>query len=359
MKSRFRPRASFDSIAFMKNISLSSEKQEAKPMKVNQYIFLKKIANGSTSKVFVAKNTNNNDLCAVKVINSNQDNLAQLAQEVRMMQHIKHQNVIRMRDLLYSSERMKAFLVLEYSDIGSLSSVLDNGIKLTEKEIASIIKQVALGLSFIHSKKVAHQDIKPRNILLFSDGKAKITDFGIGKSLQNLDTMFAGSPAYQAPEMFDAFDDLDEEETIVDPIKCDIYSLGVTSYECCTNRLPFKGGSIFEIAHEMRNNSNIIFPKSCTISEDLKLLIKGLMNFDPKKRISLNDFLNSDYMRDIDETKNVFSSFKPADIPDLPSDSQYDEITAEVCGSNGLFSSCSPLLFSLYGNNGSEVNVNI
>lgn len=348
---------SINSILIMKHVSLSNEKKK-KMVKVNQYAFLKKVGIGSSSKVYVAIDTNTNLYYAVKVININSSNAPQIKQEIRMMSKIIHPNVIRFKEVLYSSEKSKIFFIMEYSDIGTLSKLIDDGIKLSQEQICSIFKQITNSVAYMHSKKVTHQDIKPRNILIFSDGEAKITDFGVCHSFNSLDLMFAGSPAYQAPEIFDAFDSFDTiddseiseiDENLLDPAKCDIYSLGVSLYECITGNLPFEGNTLFEIADDMRNNPDIEFSPDITESMSPELLqtVKKMLEFDPNERISSNELISFfskfkspiPFINDLDDdsnndTKDESSKIERVQIPPYDPNADYKIVHAEVCDSD-------------------------
>ncbi|OHS98485.1 CAMK family protein kinase [Tritrichomonas foetus] len=348
-----RPRRSYDSLAFVKPLSFMDSDNHDKPLKIGEYILLQKIGSGSTSKVFVSFNLKTKEYFAVKVINISKKNLPQINHEIHLMNVLKHCNIINLKEVLFSKEKSKIFLVMDYSEFGSLSNYLEKGVKFNIEIIGSIFKQIIEALSYIHSQKYTHQDIKPRNILLFSDGVAKITDFGISHSFQSLDMMNAGTPAYQAPETFDALDSFDEEdenfaENLIDPIKSDVYSLGVSLFECITNRKPYEGDSLFEIAREMRNNREIVFPPEIEITNDLQDLIKKMLELDPKKRISLNEVLNSQYFSNIDKII-PFELEKPK-LPEFDPNSPFVEIKVEKYGPNSILNSSSPLLYSLSDN---------
>lgn len=332
---------SLNSIAIMKHISIPNERQK-KFKKVNQYALLKLVGSGSSSKVYVAIDTETKSYYAVKVIRMNKSNTPQIRQEIRMIREMNHPNVIKFKEVLYSIQKSKIYFIIEYSDLGTLSKLIENDVKLTEEQICSIFKQIVEAIVYVHSKKITHQDIKPRNILIFSDGRAKLSDFGVCHFFQSLDLMFAGTPAYQAPEIFDAFDDIDESENSennsIDPIKCDIYSLGVSLYETITNHLPYQGSSLFEIADEMRNHPDIEFSDeiSTTISPELLKIVKEMMELDPQKRISMEQIqsffeqFKSPIPFITEENKDDLIEIE--DIPEYNPNEPYKVIHAEVCG---------------------------
>ena len=110
--------------------------------------------------------------------------------------------------------------------------------RLTIKETTSIAIQVAMGLEAAHNKKIVHRDIKPQNIIISTDGKVKVTDFGIASS-NTISTNAMGSVHYSSPEQVrGGYSDY----------KSDIYSLGITMYEMVTGTVPFDGDTTVSIA---------------------------------------------------------------------------------------------------------------
>jgi serine/threonine-protein kinase 11 len=166
-----------------------------------------------------------------------------------------------------------AYVILEWASFGSLQTVMSQ--KMDFDVLASIFKQVVNGLQYLHSQGIVHQDIKPSNILLCRDGIAKLSDFGIGHSFHSADAM-VGTPAYQAPEFFD-----DDPDAILDPVKEDIWSLGVSLYQATFGQLPYFGESMFQISWKAKN-SKLEIPGNAP--EPLRELIAKMLEVDPSKR---------------------------------------------------------------------------
>lgn len=132
------------------------------------------------------------------------------------------------------------FLEMPYCSGGSLSSKVQSGSEFTEREIASILKDVGNGLSYLHEQGVIHRDLKPDNILISDTGKYLISDFGISlrlrstltKATQRKAGSSSGTTAFMAPELFRNEPNGSE--------KSDIFGLGVTIYELCTGILPWQ-----------------------------------------------------------------------------------------------------------------------
>lgn len=171
------------------------------------------------------------------------------------------------------------FLEMPYCSGGSLSSKIQSGAEFTEKEIASILKDVGSGLSYLHKQGVIHRDLKPDNILVSDTGQYLISDFGI--SLRLLSTLTkatqrhggpsSGTTAFMAPELFR--NDPNGSE------KSDVFGLGVAIYELCTGILPWRG--IGGLALLQGAESPTL---QGHYSEQFEILVHRCLEVDPHKR---------------------------------------------------------------------------
>ena len=138
----------------------------------------------------------------------------------------------------------KAYLFLGYTmpfaELGDLKKYLaNNELKLDgRKELRRFLLNIASGVKFAHDVNVAHQDIKPENILLFQEGASvdpRIMDFGMSLTT-DIDAQIGGTPEYMAPERFERGKHFSVEEAK----RADIYSLGILFYEIIAGKLPFE-----------------------------------------------------------------------------------------------------------------------
>ena len=123
------------------------------------------------------------------------------------------------------------YIVMELVEGITLKDYISKKGKLTVKEATSIAIQVSMGLEAAHNRNIVHRDIKPQNIIISTDGKVKVTDFGIARvaSSNTISTNAMGSVHYSSPEQVrGGYSDF----------KSDIYSLGITMYEMVTGRVP-------------------------------------------------------------------------------------------------------------------------
>ena len=282
--------------------------------KVNQYLLISKIGSGSSSKVYIAKDTTDGTYYAAKIIKVSErigsgNGLLLLQREIRLLKKFSHPNIIKLHDVLRSTQRGTVYMFLEYADCGSLENAISKQKSFSEVTIASIFKQIVNGLTYLHEKEnIVHRDIKPSNIILFSKGYAKLTDFGIGHTFQSAETVI-GSPAYQAPELFE--DEEEDEYDANDPTKEDVWSLGVTLYETAFGKLPYNGANVYEIVNEIKT-TKLKIPESHQYSNNLINLITRMLVVNPNERYSLEQVRKHPFFDQAEEL--IHFDFKPKKI---------------------------------------------
>jgi hypothetical protein len=155
-----------------------------------------------------------------------------LLREGRIGARLQHAHVIGMFDVVVHDDR--PWLVMEYLPSRSLAAVLAEKGPMEPKDAAAIGRQVADGLAAAHAAGVIHRDIKPGNILLAEDGRAKISDFGVSRAVDDVQLtrtgMIAGTPAFLAPEVARGQDPTS---------KSDVFALGATLYAAVEGEPPF------------------------------------------------------------------------------------------------------------------------
>lgn len=202
------------------------------------YAIEEQIGQGGSGVVFKGRDHRLSRSVAVKVLyrNGSAEADARFLRESQAMAALKHDHLLDVYASGISAEGTP-YIVMPLIDGVSLKQKLVTG-TLTYREIAEIIYQVAQGLQAAHDAGLLHRDIKPDNILLDNqDARAKLADFGLAKfdadqTLTSTDVL-AGTPAYMSPEF--------AQNTASRDSRCDIYSLGITLYECLTGTPPFTG----------------------------------------------------------------------------------------------------------------------
>jgi len=204
-----------------------------------------KLGSGGMSTVYLARDTTLDRQVAVKVLHremsEQEDQLQRFRQEARAVAKLSHPNVVAVIDA--GEDGGHPYIVFEYVEGETLKQRINRVGALDAQEALAYAIEVARGLTVAHARNMVHRDIKPQNVLIDSEGRAKLTDFGISRQLEQ-DGMTAtgrvlGTTDYVAPEqaMGHAVDQ-----------RSDIYSLGVVLYEMLAGQVPFTADSQVGVA---------------------------------------------------------------------------------------------------------------
>jgi serine/threonine protein kinase len=210
-----------------------------------RYEFEKPIGSGGMGVVYRALDRRTKEPVAIKVLkhrlSENPILHQRLIREFKAATELEHPNVVRA--LSCETDGEVSFLVYELVDGGSLADRIEQFGRLPEDVAVRIVTQIAQALQYAHDRKIIHRDVKPDNILLLSNGQAKLADFGLAKDFggeQDVDltrqASGLGTPNYMAPEQFADAKNVDA--------RSDIYSLGATLYNLVTGVLPFEGKTV-------------------------------------------------------------------------------------------------------------------
>lgn len=321
------------SISGQQVVDVTYENGNGTIKQINQYKELCLVGEGSFSKVFLGLDVNTNKYYAIKRINlktfvRSSMGIHQLEREIEIMRQIKNKYVVQLHEVIHVPERDVVYLIVDYANCGNLDQLIKSKVKLKPQEICALFRQIAEGVMFLHQHNIVHQDLKPANILLKSDGTILISDFGIGRSFQSAATV-VGTPAYQSPEVVDC--EYDEEEEI-DPCKEDVWSLGVTLYQLAFNKLPFTGNNVFEIVRSIESS---VLNKPEGADDVLWDLILHMLVVHPSRRYSIFDVINHPY------TKSADLKFAPKcpafTVPEVNSDAPIQHIQGIVCDKDYKF----------------------
>lgn len=212
----------------------------------NRYRLEGRLGSGGMAVVYRAHDVMLERTVAVKVLR--QDFTPDLAfrerfhQEAKAAANLSHPNIITVHD--YGLADGYPFIVMEYLPGTDLKKTMERRGRLGVKESLDLMIQACAGLGYAHRAGLVHCDIKPHNLLMTTDNRLKITDFGIARALASIrpdeqHRFVWGSPMYFAPE----------QAAGNAPIPAsDVYALGVVLYEMLTGRLPFQAGAAEEMA---------------------------------------------------------------------------------------------------------------
>ncbi|MGA2778921.1 MAG: serine/threonine-protein kinase [Steroidobacteraceae bacterium] len=215
------------------------------------YRLLKKIAHSSGATVYLARNEKLGQQVALKVqpikghASVSEEDRRDFARECEILASLNHRSIADVIDFGITPEYL--YLALEYFPCGSMRERLKNPV--SEADAVNYARQIAEALQVVHAAGVVHRDLKPSNIMLTTDNRVVLIDFGsargqlVDNELSRSDLQ-TGTPYYVCPEQI-AGNHPDQ--------RADIYSLGIVFYEMLAGSLPFRGNTLADILNAHRN----------------------------------------------------------------------------------------------------------
>ena len=262
--------------------------------RVGDYVvFKKRIGKGAFSTIYKGYHKHTKEMVAIKEISLETLNKfeGQLKRETTIMKQMNHPNIVKLWETIIDDKTDSIYLVMEFFDRGDFSKFLNHR-PLREKYAIKYLKQISQGIKYLLDRKIIHRDLKPQNILVSATGTLKITDFGFARYFDNdiLIQTICGSPMYMAPEIM--------KNKKYDH-KSDLWSIGVIFFEMLTGKPPFKAKNIYELIRVIENDP-IEIPTKFTLSKECKKLLFSLLEKDPIKRISWQDFFTHELLQECD-----------------------------------------------------------
>ena len=264
----------------------------------NKYKLIKLIGSGGFSQVWKVEHIQVGIIQALKVYIRMDENGEQiLRREFASFFKIRHPNVLNATS--YGEYEGLPYLVMEFCSNGT---ALDRIGGFTEIELATLIRDITSGLSFLHQNNIIHKDIKPDNILINDESRYLLSDLGISEAassaIRNTVITYRGPrktqkkadfesigktpAAYRAPELFDTHDQL----AISESPQSDIWALGATLYELTTTKPPF--GETGGLVQALKSNLKLPFLPD-HFSRDLHKVIQFCLSHDPNIRPTAKD----------------------------------------------------------------------
>ena len=254
----------------------------------DRYEILDKIGTGGMSDVYKAKDHILGREVAVKVLKQEFAEdvtfVTKFRSEAQSAAGLEHANIVNIYDV--GSENGMYYIVMEYVEGITLKTYIEKKGQLNFKEAISIAIQVGRGIEAAHNKGIIHRDIKPQNIIISTEGKVKVTDFGIARATTS-NTIHAdvmGSVHYVSPEQ--------ARNGYVDG-KSDIYSLGIVMYEMVTGRVPFDGDTTVAVALQHLQEEMVApsaYAPELPISLE-KIILKCTMKSPDRRYATIEDLL--------------------------------------------------------------------
>ena len=340
---------------------------------VKYYHLVQEIGKGASAKVYLAVDDRKDELVAVKAIPmeslKKDRGMINLQREVKNLNKLKHENIVRIKG--FENTKNNNYVIIEYCNGGNLfdyKKFYEKATKTTLNEffIQKIIRQIADGLEFMHSKNVIHRDIKLENILInfnkypnyaikgnlpkkvkleevtLNDSfTLKIADLGYSKDLDSSTSgsTILGTPLTMSPDVVSNFMGQGDSKYNT---SADLWSLGAITYQLLTGKPPFVGKNYKEI-FKLIMDGKYKLPSSLVVSVEIITFINGLLQFYPDKRLTWNQIKNHPFLTKSTEsfTYIQLNSLKEKDQKEIEMNSK----------------DCDNLLWILFRGKGLNINI--
>ena len=310
--------------------------------KVNNFILFKELGRGAFGEVYLSTDDNLDSLTAIKVINRKKLSPIQknkLLIQLEVLSKLNHKNVTKILDKQKTSNNF--YIEMEYSNGPNLYEYVTHYKKkynknLNEETVQKLVKQIASGLEYLHKNKIIHRDIKLENLIINFDDisnktkglteediyqkkiiysslpsknsdvgdllkeniTVKICDFGFSRKVDenHQASTVLGTPITTAPDVLFLEMGVGHYGT-----EADMWSLGVCVYELLIGNVPFLKNSVKKIKEDILNGV-FDYPKNVDISFESISFINALLQYDPKKRLSWDNFWKHPFLnKKVDE----------------------------------------------------------
>ena len=250
---------------------------------IGKYVLGKTIGHGSFAKVKLARDTETNELVAIKVLEKEmivQQHMTvkQVKSEISTMKLVRHPYIVQLREVVATKKRI--FIVLEYVKGGELYDKINQYGRLREDDARKYFQQLIDAVDYCHSRNVYHRDLKLENLLLDDEGNLKISDFGLSALPQQFgrDGLLhtaCGTPNYVAPEVI--------RDKGYHGSTADLWSCGVILFVLMAGYLPFDDDNLPALYKKI-TRADFTFPS--WFPTDAQRFITRILDPNPKTRMS-------------------------------------------------------------------------
>jgi len=269
----------------------------------NRYKLLAQIAAGGMALVYKAQDTMLNRIVAVKILRESyaEDPAFQkrFMREAQSAANLSHPNIVTVYDFGRDGDRQ--YIVMEYVEGRDLKSIIRADAPLPLTRALDLAEQICAGVGAAHKAGVVHCDVKPQNVLIAEDGRAKVTDFGIARAFSaaapvGYTESVWGTPHYFSPE---------QAEGSQPTPASDVYSIGIILFEMLTGRLPFTGDNQQQLAMaHLRDAPPPLMQLNPNVPAQLEQIVNQTLAKEPAQRYRTAEQLGrilAEYRRDSEQ----------------------------------------------------------
>ena len=258
------------------------------------WAFKAEIGTGSMSHVFKVENVVTGEEAAAKVyslsllkrksLSDDEMPIVSVQREIDIMSELRHRYILKIIDVFEDDPTKSLLIITEFAKMGSVQTIYENH-SMTKDMTVTCFFQVAEAMAYAHSKNIVHRDIKPDNMLAFSETYFVLSDFSVSTKLKTADERLSdtkGSPAFLSPEECATGD--------FEPKPADVWAYGVSLYFVLFNALPFSIGNDIgsTTTTAMQHVSQNLEKEELTFPEDADpsavALLKKILSKDPHER---------------------------------------------------------------------------
>ncbi len=252
---------------------------------MGRYEILGTLGRGNMGEVFRARDPMIDRLVALKtrrfdLVYEKKDLrfvIGKFFEEAKIAGNLIHPNIVTVYDV--GQDGNYCYIAMELLEGPNLTSFNKPGKLLPWEKVLSITKKICRSLDFAHAHKIIHRDIKPANLMFSSDGRIKITDFGIAVMTQTdktVELQVLGTPSYMSPEQTKGAH-LTEQS--------DFFSMGIVMFELLTGTRPFQGRTLYELMDNIRYTPPpSILKLNPELPEGIELVINRALEKEPELR---------------------------------------------------------------------------
>ncbi|KAH8690059.1 kinase-like domain-containing protein [Talaromyces proteolyticus] len=260
-----------------------------------EYRYLKQVGEGSYSTVLEAQSSTTGDLVAIKVFNKKEgretfeEYIEKVESEFKLASQLVHPNIIRSLELRQEEETW--LYIMESCETPLITKLLSES--MTQNDISDVFVQLLKAVQYLHMRDIAHRDIKIHNILLCSDGNAKLIDFGEALNLTRAEgptTDFVGTYEYIAPEMYRA--------EPYDALKADVWALAILFSALSLQEYPWHRAQMSDsnFSASVDNSFNALLARLPIKSRHV---ISHMLKIEPANRADLHDIFDDPWIQEI------------------------------------------------------------
>jgi serine/threonine-protein kinase len=275
--------------------------------KLDQFTIVKAIGHGAFSDVFLAEDPNGRRVvlkCPHESIMGDVATFDRFRRELEISRHLQHPGI--QRPIEFTSDRSRPYMIMEYIDGETLRAMLGREKKLSVEKAVDFGRQLASAMAYAHSQGVVHRDLKPENVLVTSDGKLVVTDFGVAfmagarRLTWRWFSTALGTPDYMSPEQI---------QGKRGDARTDVYAIGVMLYEMLAGRVPWEGDNALSV---MSQHINAPVPPlhelNSAVPPPIDGIVRKCLRKNPDERYEDASSLRSDldHWRDLPLSQFIF-----------------------------------------------------